>query len=54
MLYLGISKGKRIMPLLRDMVKFSIRELKLSKIEPTNDKEWQIVNNYLLEKCKGN
>jgi hypothetical protein len=42
------------MPLVRDMVRFSIRELKLSKIAPTNEKEWQIVNNYLLENCKGN
>jgi hypothetical protein len=52
MLYLGISKGVWIMPLVRDMVRFSIRELKLSKIAPANEKEWQIVNNYLLDKCK--
>lgn len=41
------------MPLVRDMVRFSIRELKLSKIAPANEKEWQIVNNYLLDKCEG-
>jgi hypothetical protein len=42
------------MTLVRDMVRFSIRELNLSKIAPTNEQEWQIVNNYLLENCKGN
>jgi hypothetical protein len=35
-----------------DIVKVSIKELNLHKVEPTNEFEWNLVNNYLLEKCK--
>lgn len=40
------------MPEVRDIVKVSIKELKFSKVEPTNEFEWNLVNNYLIEKCK--
>ena len=40
------------MPTVSDVVKVSIKELKLSKVEPTNEFEWNLVNNYLIEKCK--
>lgn len=36
---------------IRDIVKVTIAELNLHKVEPMTDFEWQIVNNYLLEKC---
>ena len=39
------------MALVRDFVKVSIAELGFDKVEPTSDADWQIVNNYLLERC---
>jgi hypothetical protein len=39
------------MALVRDVVKVSIAELKFNKVEPVSDADWQIVNNYLLERC---
>jgi hypothetical protein len=36
----------------RDIVKFTITELNLHKVEPVNEFEWELVNNYLLEQCK--
>lgn len=35
----------------KDMVKVTIKELNLSKVEPNTETEWSIVNRYLLEKC---
>jgi len=40
------------MALVRDVVKVTIAELKFNKVEPTTKQDWQIVNNYLLERCK--
>jgi hypothetical protein len=40
------------MALVRDVVKVTITELKFSKVEPVTEADWQIVNNYLLERCK--
>jgi hypothetical protein len=40
------------MALVRDVVKVTIAELGFSKVEPTTNADWQIVNNYLLERCK--
>lgn len=37
---------------IQDMVKITIKELNLSKVEPVTDTEWNIVNQYLLERCK--
>jgi hypothetical protein len=37
---------------LRDMVKVTIKELNLSKVEPVTEFEWDLVNKYLLEQCK--
>ena len=37
---------------IRDIVKFTITELNLHKVEPVNEFEWELVNNYLLEQCK--
>jgi hypothetical protein len=39
------------MALVRDVVKVSIAELKFNKVEPVSESDWQIVNNYLLERC---
>ena len=39
------------MALVRDVVKVSIAELGFNKVEPTSTADWQIVNNYLLERC---
>ena len=39
------------MALVRDVVKVSIAELEFDKVEPTSESDWQIVNNYLLERC---
>jgi hypothetical protein len=39
------------MALVRDVVKVTITELKFSKVEPVTEADWQIVNNYLLERC---
>ena len=39
------------MTLVRDVVKVTITELKFSKVEPVTEADWQIVNNYLLERC---
>lgn len=38
--------------MIRDMVKVTIKELKLNKVEPTSDVDWKIVDKYLLERCK--
>ncbi len=35
-----------------DIVKVTIKELKFSKVEPVTAADWQIVNSYLLERCK--
>lgn len=40
------------MALISDIVKVTIRELAFNKVEPVTKQDWQIVNNYLLEKCK--
>jgi hypothetical protein len=40
------------MALVRDVVKVTIAELGFNKVEPTTKQDWQIVNNYLLERCK--
>lgn len=40
------------MALIHDIVKVTIPELKFDKVEPTTKEEWQIVNNYLMEKCQ--
>ena len=37
---------------IRDMVKVTIKELNLSKVEPITEFEWDLVNKYLLEQCK--
>lgn len=37
---------------LKDIVKITIKELKLNKVEPVTDFEWDLVNKYLLEQCK--
>ena len=37
---------------IRDMVKVTIKELKISKAEPNTEFEWDLVNKYLLEQCK--
>jgi hypothetical protein len=37
---------------IRDMVKVTIKELNLSKVEPVTEFEWDLVNKYLLEQCK--
>ena len=34
---------------LRDMASFSIKELKLNRVEPVTEVEWDIINRYLLE-----
>jgi hypothetical protein len=39
------------MALVRDFVKVSIGELGFNKVEPTTTADWQIINNYLLERC---
>ena len=39
------------MAMISDIVKVSIKELKLDKVEPTTPAEWQIINNYLAEAC---
>ena len=39
------------MALVKDVVKVTITELKFSKVEPVTEADWQIVNNYLLERC---
>lgn len=36
---------------IRDIVKVTIAELNLHKVEPVTDIDWKIINNYLLEKC---
>jgi hypothetical protein len=36
----------------RDIVKVSIKELKFNKVEPVTEFEWDLVNKFLLEKCK--
>jgi hypothetical protein len=46
-----IERGNR-MALVRDVVKVTIKELGFSKVEPVSKQDWQIVNNYLLERCK--
>lgn len=40
------------MALVKDVVKVTITELKFNKVEPVTEADWQIVNNYLLERCK--
>lgn len=40
------------MALVRDIVKVTIAELGFNKVEPVSNLDWQIVNNYLLERCK--
>jgi hypothetical protein len=35
-----------------DIVKVTIKELNLHKVQPTTEFEWNLVNNYLLEQCK--
>lgn len=40
------------MATIRDMVKVTIKELNLSKVEPVTEFEWDLVNKYLLEQCK--
>ena len=40
------------MPEVRDVVKVSIKDLKFSKVEPVTEFEWDLVNKFLLEKCK--
>ena len=37
------------MALIEDMASFTIKELKLNKVEPKTEVEWSIVKNYLLE-----
>lgn len=36
----------------KDIVKVSIKELKLNKVEPRTEFEENLVNTYLLSKCK--
>ena len=40
------------MALIHDIVKVTIRELGFNKVEPTTKQDWQIVNIFLMEKCK--
>jgi hypothetical protein len=40
------------MAMISDIVKVTIKELNFSKVEPITAADWQIVNNYLLERCK--
>jgi hypothetical protein len=39
------------MAIVRDVVKVTIKELNLSKVEPITDTEWSIINNFLLDQC---
>lgn len=39
------------MTMLEDMASFSIKELKLNRVEPTTEAEWSIIKSYLLSKC---
>lgn len=43
-------KERYDMALIRDMVKVTISELGLNKIEPTTADEWRVVNAYLSDK----
>ena len=40
------------MATLEDMASFSIKELKLNKVEPRTELEWSIIKNYLADKVK--
>ena len=38
------------MSMIRDVAKFTIKELKLNKVEPITKTEWSIIDQYLLDK----
>jgi len=36
--------------MIRDMASFSIKEMKFSKVYPTTETEWTIIDRYMLDK----
>ena len=36
--------------MIRDTASFTIKELNLHKVNPTTEVEWNLINNYLLER----
>lgn len=38
------------MAMIQDVVTFTIKELNLSRVAPSNPAEWTIINGYLLER----
>ena len=37
------------MATIQDNASFSIKELKLNRVEPKTEKEWEIINKYLVK-----
>jgi hypothetical protein len=40
------------MAMVSDIVKVTIKELNLNKVEPITPVEWSVINNYLASICK--